>query len=626
MAKVRKAIVLMKQVPDLRAAPVAVGADGTISREAAPAITNPADLHALEAALQVADDVVAVSMGPPRADEVLRDAISRGADRGVLLCDRVVAGSDTWATANALAAVIDHLGGADLVLCGLTAIDGETGQVGPEIAARLGLPQATGCEALEVGATGIEARRIVEGGYERLRLPVPALVTVAETGFLPRYPTLPGRRRAAHATIERVTAADVGLGSDQVGLEASPTKVARMVPFDRPGRACRMIDDGFDIDALVSELAVSGAFTGSSSSPVSDVSDLVVPRSDPGAASSTGSAGDAVIWVVGELDGDGQLTRASLELLSKASELAPGLGGGVGAFLAGADLAAATSEAAQYGAHVVFVASDDRLWPYRCQPHARALVDAIRAHGPDAVLFVATTTGRDLAPRVAALLSTGLAADCTDLAVGSWDRRHVHYDALLHQIRPAMAGGVLATCLTPQARPQMATVRPGMFEPLRRPTVATTVAVPVRLPDEDLTVQVVDRTVLQGDVRLADADVIVAGGAGCDGHTWHLVEDLAEAIGGKVAATRGAVEAGLAPRSLQVGQTGATVRPRLYVACGVSGALQHVVGMRAAQTVVAINHDPDAYIFHVADFGVVGDVADVLPQLTNAVAAELRPG
>src|SRR5690606_22612517 len=132
-----RAIVLVKQVPDLRAAPVGVGPDGTIAREAAPAITNPADLHALEAALQVADDVTVVTRGPPRAADVLRDAIARGADRGVLLCDRAFAGSDTWATANALAAAITHLGGADLVLCGLTAIDGETGQVGPEVAARL---------------------------------------------------------------------------------------------------------------------------------------------------------------------------------------------------------------------------------------------------------------------------------------------------------------------------------------------------------------------------------------------------------------------------------------------------------------------------------------------------------
>ena len=212
-----RAIVLIKQVPDLRLGGVGVRADGTIDRAASAPITNPADLHAVEAAVQLADDVCALSMGPPAADDALRQALAVGANRAVLLCDHPLAGSDTWATANALAAAIKWIGGADLVLCGISAIDGETGQVGPSVAERLGWPQATGCESLAIDGESLIARRVVEGGYERLRMPLPAVVTVGETGFAPRYPTLPGRRRAATTVIERIGIGDIGIGARRSG-------------------------------------------------------------------------------------------------------------------------------------------------------------------------------------------------------------------------------------------------------------------------------------------------------------------------------------------------------------------------------------------------------------------------
>ncbi len=606
-----KAVVLVKQVPDLRTAPVGVHPDGTIEREAAPAITNPADLHALEAALQLADEVVALSMGPPKADEVLRDAIARGAGAGYLLCDRALAGSDTWATANALTAAIAHIGDVDLVLGGLSALDGETGQVGPEVACGLGWPQATGCEELRVENNRLLARRIVEGGFELLSLPIPALVTVAETGFEPRYPTLPGRRRAARAEIVQLGVEDCGLEADRVGLAASPTKVAHMEPAPMPDRDCRMVGEDLDLDELVGELASLGALD---TVAVSEREETEVADPDPVDPVTEHPR----VWVVCELD-DGELARVSAELLSKATELAPELGGGVGALCAAAEPARAAAEAARFGADVVYVASDEALTPYRCLPHARVVTDATRTYEPAVLLFGATTTGRDLAPRVASMLDAGLAADCTDLAVGSWERRHERFDALLHQIRPAMAGGVLATCVAPVVRPQMTTVRPGVFEPRPRPRRATTVGLAATFEPGDLAVDVLDREVRHGEVGLAEADVVVAGGAGCDAHSWHLVEDLAESIGGRVAASRGAVEAGLAPRSLQVGQTGETVHPKLYIACGVSGALQHVVGMRTARTVVAVNRDPEAFIFRIANFGIVGDVTEIVPQLTSAI-------
>ena len=609
-----RAIVLVKQVPDLRLGSVGVRPDGTIDRAAAAPITNPADMHAVEAAVQLADEVYVLSMGPPRADESLRQALAAGATRAVLLCDHVLAGSDTWATANALAAAIRWIGGADLVLCGISAIDGETGQVGPSVAQRLGWPQATCCESLAIEGESLIARRVVEGGYERLRLPLPAVVTVGETGFSPRYPTLPARRRAASAPIERIDAADIGLGAADVGLAASPTKVAKMSPSPWPDRGCRFVDnDGFGYDDLVAALVGRGAFTSRDR-----VVDAAEPEPLPEIDEGPGHVGDANVWVVCQLS-DGTLDRASRELLSKATALAPALGGGVGAIVLAADAGTAVEAAARHGADVVYVAEDPALATYRAEPFARVITDAVRALKPDALLLAATTTGRDLAPRIAAMLDTGLAADCTDLYVDSWTRMGTTYDRILHMVRPAMAGGVLATCLCPQARPQMATVRPGVFElrtAQRRPRVER---LDVALTEADLRVEVLERRISTADVDLRDADVVIAGGAGCGRASWHLVEELAEAIGGRVAASRGAVEAGLAERSQQVGQTGATVHPRLYVACGISGALQHAVGMQDSATIVAINRDPNAVVFRLAHFGIVGDVADAVPELVAAL-------
>ena len=619
---------LVKQVPDLRVGSVGVHADGTIDRGAAPSITNPADLHAVEAATQLADEVIAVTMGPPAAEAALRDAIAGGADRGVLLCDHLLAGSDTWATANALAAAIRHLGGADLVVCGLTAIDGETGQVGPSVAHRLGWPQVTGCESAtiesgtiesaSIGVASIVARRIVEGGYERVRAQLPAVITVGETGFAPRYPSLPARRRAQAAAIETLDAATVGLGAGDVGLAASPTKVARMAPAPWPERRCRYVGPDFGYDDLVAELARRGA---------------LAPGDAPGATRAWGPAavaeshaheGPAAVWVVCATAA-GHLDRASCELLSAAVDLAPALGGGVGAFVLADDPGEAVADAARHGADVVLLAVHPALAPYRTEPWARTVVDAVRVHRPDAVLLAATTLGRDLAPRVASELSTGLAADCTGLSVDSWTRQGVTHVRLLHMVRPAMAGGVLATCLCPERRPQMATVRPGVFEVREAPRRAVVVEVPVAAVPDDDRVVVLERHTSEADVDLRDADVVIAGGAGCDAQTWHLVDDLAAAIGGSVAASRGAVEAGLATRRQQVGQTGATVRPKLYVACGISGALQHAVGMQDSGTIVAINRDPDAVVFRLAHIGIVGDVRDVLPALTAAFRRHARP-
>lgn len=607
-----RAIVLVKQVPDVRAGNVGTNPDGTIDRASAAAITNPADLHAVEAALRLADEVYAITMGPARAETCLREVIALGVDRGVLLSDRLFAGSDTWATANVLAAAIRHLGGADLILCGTSALDGETGHVGPQVAQRLGIPQATMCEDAHVEGTRLIVRRIVEGGYEVRSLPIPSVITVAETGFLPRYPTLPGRKRGQNADLTVLGAEDLALDSSTVGLGASPTKVAHMEMVPMPRTECRFVGDGFSVEDLVLEVrAERGLDAPGGSESTIDLDYVTDPEANPG---------EPLVWVVCETR-DGALSPVSAELISKSVELSMTLGTSVAAVFVGSGLDGAAKEASDFGADLVLVADEPRLQHYLGLPEARIVFEAIRDREPEIVLMGATTTGRDLAPRLAAMLDTGIAADCTDLYIDDWSRRERSYPDLLHQVRPAMAGGVLATCLCPEARPQIATVRPGVFVARPRPRALRRESIAVELEEEDFSVEILERSLQTAEVGLSEADIVVAGGAGCGATNWHLVEDLAAAIGGRVGASRAAVEAGLAPRSQQVGQTGSTVHPRLYVACGISGALQHVVGMKTSATVVAINRDATAPIFRFAHYGIVGDVAEVLPRLTEAFAA-----
>jgi electron transfer flavoprotein alpha subunit len=605
-----QAIVLIKQVPDVRAGSVGTRPDGTIDRASAAAITNPTDLHAVEAALRLADEVWAITMGPARAESSLREVIALGVDRGVLLQDRLFAGSDTWATANVLAAAIRHLGGADIILCGSSALDGETGHVGPQVAQRLGLPQVTMCEEARSEEGHLIVRRIVEGGYEVRSCPLPAVITVAETGFLPRYPTLPGRRRAHRAELTVLGADDLALDETAAGLNASPTKVAHMEMVPMPKTECRFVGDHMSIEDLVRSVISDRAATPTSGEPGTRTPSVSVePTQSP----------DAGIWVVCEIR-DGSLTSGSAELISKSVELASTLETSVAALLIGSGLDRASETAAEFGADLLLVADDPRLKWYLGLPEARIAHRAIDSREPEIVMMSATTMGRDLAPRLAAMLDTGIAADCTDIYIDDWRRRDVVYTDLLHQVRPAMAGGVLATCLCPEKRPQVATVREGVFEAVphnRRPIVES---IAMDLPDDDFSVQIMERRLQTAEVGLSDADVVVAGGSGCSAANWHLVEQLAAQIGGRVGASRAAVEAGLAPRSRQVGQTGSTVHPRLYIACGISGALQHVVGMKHSSTVLAINRDPNAAIFRFAHYGIVGDVTDVLPRLTQAFA------
>lgn len=327
------------------------------------------------------------------------------------------------------------------------------------------------------------------------------------------------------------------------------------------------------------------------------------------------------IFVYIELE-DGAIADVSLELLTKGRELADRLGVKLEAVAMGANLAGIEKELAKYGADTVWVADDEVFAPFRTLPHTSVLCGLIEAEKPQIALFGATPVGRDFAPRVSSALHSGLTADCTQLEIGDHKdaKTGAEYKDLLYQIRPAFGGNIIATIVNPDHRPQMATVREGV---MRKEAAAVPAAGEVKpiawrdyLKDADLAVTIIDRQIEERKINIKGASVIVAGGYGMGSkEDFRLVHELAEVLGAEVGASRAAVDAGFTEHERQVGQTGVTVRPKLYIACGISGQIQHTAGMDQSSMIISINTDPEAPINKIADYAITGDVNDVIPKM-----------
>ena len=326
---------------------------------------------------------------------------------------------------------------------------------------------------------------------------------------------------------------------------------------------------------------------------------------------------------------DNQISGISYELLGKAKDLAKDLGQKVVAVLIGSGVKGLADSLAEYGADKVIVVDDPELKEYRTEPYAHALASVIEKFKPEIMLVGATAIGRDLGPTVSARVATGLTADCTQLDIGDFplvaipgkESEQKHNQLLM--TRPAFGGNTIATIACPDNRPQMATVRPGVMqkiEPIKGAKAEVEEFNPGFTPNNKyVTIKEVVKAV-SDTVDIMDAKILVSGGRGVgSAENFKILEDLAEAIGGQVSCSRAVVDSGWKPKELQVGQTGKTVRPHVYFAIGISGAIQHVAGMEESDIIVAINKDEDAPIFDVADYGVVGDLNKIVPQLTEEI-------
>ena len=319
---------------------------------------------------------------------------------------------------------------------------------------------------------------------------------------------------------------------------------------------------------------------------------------------------------------DGIIADVSLELLTKGRTLANKLNCKLEALVIGHKLDDIEKQIFPYGADTIYLADDKRLYPYTSMPHTSVLVNLFKEIKPQICLMGATSIGRDLGPRVSSSLHSGLTADCTSLEIGSHEdkKERKNYENLLYQIRPAFGGNIVATIVNPECRPQMATVREGvMKKEIVSPSYKGEIIkldISKYISDTDFVVEVSERQKDQTKVNIKGAPIIVAGGYGVGSkENFKLLYDLAATIGGEVGASRAAVDAGFAEHERQIGQTGVTVRPKLYIACGISGQIQHIAGMQDSSMIIAINNDPNAPINTMADYVITGTVEDILPKM-----------
>ena len=319
---------------------------------------------------------------------------------------------------------------------------------------------------------------------------------------------------------------------------------------------------------------------------------------------------------------DGKVADVSLELLTKGRQLADKLGIKLEAVVAGDNLKDIEKQVMPYGVDTLYKFEDKRLYPYTSLPHSSLLINLFKEKPPRIAFMGATSIGRDLGPRVSSALHSGLTADCTALEIGDHTdaRTGTEYKDLLLQIRPAFGGNIVATIVNPENRPQMATVREGVMKKEIRDAAYKGAVIDLKADEytrpEDYVVEVIDRHVEKAKHNLKGSPIVVAGGYGMGSKEgFELLQQLADVLGAEVGASRAAVDAGWVDHDRQIGQTGVTVRPKLYIACGISGQIQHIAGMQESSIIISVNNDPDAPINTIADYVITGNVEDVLPKL-----------
>ena len=613
-----KIAVCVKQVPVISA--LRLDEDTKrVAREGVPNEVNPYDAlgatlaASLKANLGGESEVVALSMGPPQAAEALVRALALGADRAIHLNDRAFAGADTLATARALSAAL-KLERPDLIICGRVSADAETGQVGPEIAEMLDIPQITAASALEIAENGatIRATRLTDEGFQELECDLPALVTVTDGIAKETFPRRDRVRAAREMPIETLTAADLSEDMSGFGAAGSPTSVEDVYAVsgaDRVGIVIRDMPPEYAVARLMELLEERGALDDSQTAE----------SERPPRGARIPADGRPAIWTLVESMG-GAIRPVTLELLGVSRNLARELGAAVEAFAIGELDAERVRLLTAYGADAVHIAADQRLAEYDTELHAAALADAIGRHSPFAVLIPSTANGRDLAARVAGRLGLGLTGDCVGLEADGEGR--------LAQLKPAFGGGVVAPIVS-STLPNMATVRPGVLSPCAPDWSVEPVASRLDAPDLPQSRVRVLRTVSDESAEgaaLEGARRVVAVGKGIGGpENLPPIRELAAALGASIGATRDVADLGWLPRQSQIGVSGKSVAPELYMAVGVRGPFNHTVGIQRAGTVICVNNSARAAIFRASDFGILADWRDVVPLLTNAIRARNEP-
>ena len=589
----------------------------TIIREGVPSEVNPFDMLGLVRAVELKsapdDQVVALCMGPPQARDGLLECLALGADRAILLTDRALAGSDTLATARALSLALKKEA-PDLIICGRNSADSETGQVGPETAELMDIPHVGQVSKLDLNADSntIVTERLTDEGYQVIECPLPALVCVTEGVAEETFPNREQLAEAETKPLQEVTCAQLSPDSSQFGAEGSPTWVEeiRLVEPNRSGVIIEEEDPQVAAEQAASLLKERLAEL--------DSADNGSQTAQP--TERFPSSRDKSIWVIAE-SWPADLAHVTLELLGKARELTSFTRSEVAAVLIGPAQPDLNGQLAAYGADRVLVLDNTGKGPVWGRQVVQSLAAAVHQAQPYAVLFASTPDGRDLASRVAARLALGLTGDAIDLEIDEEGR--------LVQLKPALGGNVVAPILS-KTLPNMVTLRPGLLTPVApvvssRAPVEAIAAASFDGPDVTVLEEHVQEDI--GALELTQAQVVLGVGMGIGGpENLPQIQKLAHSINASLATTRNVTHEGWLPVQIQVGISGRSITPKVYLAVGIRGAFNHTVGIQKAGVILALNQNRRHAIFKSADFGIVGDWNEFLPPLIEAlkpVLAEL---
>ena len=589
----------------------------TIIREGVPSEVNPFDMLGLVRAVELKsapdDQVVALCMGPPQARDGLLECLALGADRAILLTDRALAGSDTLATARALSLALKKEA-PDLIICGRNSADSETGQVGPETAELMDIPHVGQVSKLDLNADSntIVTERLTDEGYQVIECPLPALVCVTEGVAEETFPNREQLAEAETKPLQEVTCAQLSPDSSQFGAEGSPTWVEeiRLVEPNRSGVIIEEEDPQVAAEQAASLLKERLAEL--------DSADNGSQTAQP--TERFPNSRDKSIWVIAE-SWPADLAHVTLELLGKARELTSFTRSEVAAVLIGPAQPDLNGQLAAYGADRVLVLDNTGKGPVWGRQVVQSLAAAVHQAQPYAVLFASTPDGRDLASRVAARLALGLTGDAIDLEIDE--------EVRLVQLKPALGGNVVAPILS-KTLPNMVTLRPGLLTPVA-PVVSSQAPVEAIAaasfdgPDVTVLEEHVQEDI--GALELTQAQVVLGVGMGIGGpENLPQIQKLAHSINASLATTRNVTHEGWLPVQIQVGISGRSITPKVYLAVGIRGAFNHTVGIQKAGVILALNQNRRHAIFKSADFGIVGDWNEFLPPLIEAlkpVLAEL---
>ncbi|PVU76844.1 electron transfer flavoprotein subunit alpha [Sulfolobus islandicus] len=598
-----KVVVSIKQVPDvdeLRIDPVT----NNLVREGVPAVINPPDLHAIEEAVRLKErygaKTIVITMGPPQADSALREALAMGIDEAYLISDRAMAGADTWATSYTVSKAVQKLGGADLILFGRRAVDGETEQVGPQTGKWLGLPViGYVSEIKKLEKDKIIVTRTTEFDEEVIEAPIPTVLTMLEVANKPRQPDILSLIKAKTAKITVWNKDDIKAEPDKIGLAGSPTKVIKVQPPPKTRKA-EIIDGRKDIEKAA-KWFLDKIFE-SLKEDESTLKEYVKPKPKVKV--------NGEIWVYIDHIGE-KPNRASFEIMGEARRIADLMDTSLSAVIVGGEATKSLiDETFEYGADKVYFVETKGFDRYDNEVYTRALATVIKKYKPEAVFFPGTKNTRELASTTAIEVNTGLIADCTNFDVDD--------KGVLLSTRPDFGGKEMSTIICPKHRPVMVTVRAGVFMPLPRVPGRKGELVREEIDDLFTRLKVLDYRVIEKRNILAEADIVVGVGRGIRSpENIKMAEELASLLGGVVGVSKPLADMGWYPKERQVGQTGTTIRPKVYIALGVSGAVQHLVGILSSRKIGAINLDPSAPIFENCDFGVVGDIFEIVPKMVE---------